>query len=311
MHPHSGSELERAGGQAVIEGVMMRSRTRAAVAVRLPDGSIAARILGSRPISSLGGMWRRPVLRGAAALIDSIRLGMEALNWSGARAEPGGGAPRRGGSLAGTALGAVLAVLLFGWLPLRLGMLAFAGSLWVNMAAGALRIAGFVLYIRLISMVPSIGRVFLYHGAEHQAIHAWEEGPDDLERRAEAQSPVHPRGGTSFMLLLMMMAIAFYSVVDTLVTLAAGRVVEAHWRVLYHLPMLPVVTGLSYEVLRLLDRRLESSRLARLLSAPGLLMQRMTTRKAGAREVEVAVTALKLAVGIDPGPSVALEGADG
>lgn len=299
--------LEKAGGQAVIEGVMMRSSTRAAVAVRTPDGSIAGRILDAEPLASRNPVWRRPVLRGAASLFDSLRMGMSALNWSAEIAEPAGKKGKGGGdgSFLSFALGLLLAAALFGWLPIRLGMLIGNDNhVWINLLAGLFRIAGFFAYVAAISLLPEIRRVFVFHGAEHQTIHAWEGGAEDLAGAAGLADPRHQRCGTSFIFLVMLLAVAFYSIVDSAVALATGSNPAAHWRMLYHLPLLPVVMGISYEILRIVDRNLEKSALARALAWPGLLLQKFTTRRAGPAEVEVAVAALKLAVGADPGPAV-------
>jgi len=300
--------LEKAGGQAVIEGVMMRSSTRAAVAVRTPDGSIAGRILDAEPLASRNPVWRRPVLRGAASLFDSLRMGMSALSWSAEIAEPAKEKGKGGGdgSFLSFALGVLLAAALFGWLPIRLGMLLSDGHVWINLLAGLFRIAGFFAYVAAISLIPGIRRVFVFHGAEHQTIHAWEGGADDLAGAAGLADPRHQRCGTSFSILGMLLPVAFYSGGDSTVALATGRNPAAHWRLLYHLPLLPLVMGISYEILRLVDRNLEKSPLARALAWPGLLLQKFTTRKAGPAEGEVAVAALRLAVGADPGPSVHL-----
>lgn len=287
----------------------MRSSTRAAVAVRMPDGSIAGRILDAKPLTSRSAIWRMPVFRGAASLIDSLRMGMTALNWSAeATASPsaGSGKSGRGESSFSMVVGLVVALVLFGWLPIRLGMLISSEHVLINLIAGCTRIAGFFAYVAGISLVPEIRRVFTFHGAEHQTIHAWESGASDLAASAENQDPRHQRCGTSFLFLVMLLAVVFYTIVDTGVAFALGGQPAAHWRTLYHLPLLPVVMGISYEVLRLVDRNLERSRLARAMAWPGLLLQRFTTRKAGAAEVEVAVAALRLAVGEDPGPGVTM-----
>lgn len=301
----------RAGGQAVIEGVMIRSGKESAVAVRAPDGSIRARRIGTRVLGA-EGIWKKPVFRGAATLIDTLRIGMAALNWSADAANPAG-KPSKGGSFQSflaTALGFALAIVLFAWLPLRLALVILPGgreNLWINLLAGLFRVAAFFAYVASISLMPSIRRIFVYHGAEHQTLHAWEKGAESLEQSAVLESPLHQRCGTSFLLLVILMGILFYAVVDTAMTALVGSSIQAHWRVLYHLPLLPLVMGLGYEVLRVIDRHLESSSLARLASAPGMLLQRMTTRRAGASEVEVAAAALRLATGGDPGPAVAVE----
>jgi uncharacterized protein YqhQ len=300
----------KAGGQAVIEGVMIRSGAAAAVAVRAPDGTIRAGRLGT-PVLGLKGIWKKPVFRGAAMLLDTLRIGMAALNWSAEAAEPES-VGKKGGfrSFAATATGLLLALVLFAWLPLKLAMVLLPGgraNLWINLFAGAFRVLAFFAYVAAISLIPSIRRVFVYHGAEHQTIHAWEKGLEPLVDGAAAESPLHPRCGTSFLLLVILLGILFYALVDTAATALAGTVIQAHWRVLYHIPLLPLVMGLSYEVLKVADRNLETSAVARAVSAPGMLLQRMTTRRAGRAEVEVAAAALELAVGIDPGEGVRVE----
>jgi uncharacterized protein YqhQ len=279
----------------------------AAVAVRAPDGTIVARRLSLRLLGA-SGPWRRPVLRGAATLVDTLRLGLSAISWSSDIAMP----PKEdsktgGGSSLPAVLGILLAVVLFGWMPLFAAMQIVPGgrdNLWINLLAGIFRVAAFFGYIAAISVMPSIRRVFTFHGAEHQTIHAWEHGAEPFEPAALAEKPMHARCGTSFTLLVMLLAILFYALVDTGVTAALGHGVSAHWRILYHLPLMPLVLGISYEILRAADKRLETSVIARAISAPGLLLQRMTTRRAGAGEIAVAAAALNVAAGLDPGPAV-------
>ena len=305
--------LEKAGGQAVIEGVMMRSSTRAAVAVRMPDGSITGRILDVKPLSSRNPIWKKPVFRGAASLIDSLRMGMTALNWSAEAVVPqstGSGKEGRGESTLSTVIAAAAALVIFGWLPIRLGMLVSDKHFVINLVAGCTRIVGFFAYVAGISLIPEIRRVFTFHGAEHQTIHARESGASDLVAAGENQDPRHQRCGTSFLFLVMLMSVVFYAMLDAGVAFVLDRQPAAHWRTLYHLPLLPVVMGFSYEILRLVDRNLERSKLARAMAWPGLLLQRFTTRKAGRAEVEVAVAALRLAMGEDPGPGVTMAVSD-
>jgi uncharacterized protein YqhQ len=299
----------KAGGQAVIEGVMIRSGAKSAVAVRTPGGAIRAGFIGTKPLGGGRDIWKKPVFRGAASLIDSLRIGLSALNWSADEAEPRDPGKKSGGfqSFMATALGLLLALVLFAWLPLRLALLILPGgreSLWINLLAGGFRVTAFFAYVASISLMPAMRRVFVYHGAEHQTLHAWEKGGEPLQEASLAESPLHPRCGTSFLLLVIVLGILFYAIVDTAATAVLGIPPAAHWRVLYHLPLLPLVMGLGYEVLRLADRHLETSALARAVSAPGMLLQRMTTRRAGREELEVAAAALMLATGGDPGAGV-------
>jgi len=266
-----------------------------------------------KPLSSRNPIWKKPVFRGAASLIDSLRMGMTALNWSAEAVVPqstGSGKEGRGESTLSTVIAAAAALVIFGWLPIRLGMLVSDKHFVINLVAGCTRIVGFFAYVAGISLIPEIRRVFTFHGAEHQTIHAWESGASDLVAAGENQDPRHQRCGTSFLFLVMLMSVVFYAMLDAGVAFVLDRQPAAHWRTLYHLPLLPVVMGFSYEILRLVDRNLERSKLARAMAWPGLLLQRFTTRKAGRAEVEVAVAALRLAMGEDPGPGVTMAVSD-
>lgn len=305
-------EESRVGGQAVVEGVMMRSPVGSAVAVRTSKGEIVARHLDMDRLCDRGGIWKKPVFRGAAMLVDTLRLGMKALNWSAAVAEDPGKTGDGSGSGSGlaTVLAVLTAVVLFAWLPLQSskwilsGADSPAGQFSVHLLAGGFRLVAFLLYIMAISLLPDVRRLFVYHGAEHQTIHAWEGGLEPLPEQAVTQSPLHQRCGTSFLLLVMLATILFYAVIDSLMILAVGVNPQAHVRILYHIPLIPFVMGISYEILRVADRHLETSRLARYVTAPGLLMQRLTTRKAGREEVAVAIASLRVSLGEDPGPDV-------
>jgi len=321
--PADGGTDAKTGGQAVIEGVMMKSPVSTAVAVRVGDGRILARILEMSQLRDRGPLWSRPVFRGAAVLIDTLRLGMKALNWSAgiaeeslaeakgeARSVPEGAGRKSGGGAGTTLLAFAMALVLFAWLPLQSSRWILGAStapsaqFLVHLLAGFFRIAAFLAYILAISLMKDVRRLFTYHGAEHQTIHAWEGGLEPLVDRAIEQSPLHPRCGTSFLLLVMLGTVLFYGVFDAAVVLLLGISPSPVVRVAYHLPLIPLVMGLSYEVLKAADARLESSALARVLTRPGLLLQKLTTRKAGREEIEVAVAALRLSLGIDPGPGV-------
>jgi uncharacterized protein YqhQ len=308
-------EESKAGGQAVIEGVMMRSPISTAVAVRTPGGKILARKLKMKQLKDGSRIWTKPIFRGAAVLIDTLRLGMKALNWSAEIAEGSSGSEKKDRSGAATFLTTasafVLAIVLFAWLPLQSskwilenGTSAAGQQFGIHMLAGLFRIIAFLIYLGAISFMPDVRRLFMYHGAEHQTIHAWEKGLSPLAENAVEQSPLHQRCGTSFLLLVMLGTILFYGVFDSLVVLMSGYNPSAFIRILYHLPLIPLVMGLSYELLKLADKHLETSALARAVTAPGLLLQKLTTRKAGLGEIEVAVASLYVSLGRDPGPEI-------
>jgi uncharacterized protein YqhQ len=307
----------KTGGQAVIEGVMMKSPVATAVAVRTRDGRILGKTLEMKQLRDRGPLWGKPVFRGAAILIDTLRLGMKALNWSAevaeeAEAEAAGrsGKKRQGGGLGTTALAFLMAIVLFAWLPLQASRWMISDTthpsaqFGLHLLAGFFRIAAFLIYLLAISLMKEVRRLFMYHGAEHQTIHAWEAGLEPLIDRAVEQSPLHQRCGTSFLLLVMLGTVIFYGVFDSLVVLFFGFSPSAVVRVLYHLPLIPLVMGLSYEILKLADSHLETSALARAVTYPGLMLQKLTTRKAGRDEVEVAVASLRISLGIDPGMPV-------
>jgi uncharacterized protein YqhQ len=317
-------EESKTGGQAVLEGVMMRSPVSTAVAVRTPDGTIIVKKLKIKELKNSGNIWAKPVFRGAATLIDTLRLGMKALNWSAEIAEESAGSGKKNGSsgfttFLTTAFAFTLAIVLFAWLPLQSSKwileggssaVTASGQFGIHMLAGLFRMIAFLLYLGAISFMPDVRRLFMYHGAEHQTIHAWEKGLSPLAEKAVEQSPLHQRCGTSFLLLVMLGTILFYGVFDSLVILITGYNPSALIRVLYHLPLIPLVMGLSYELLKLADKHLETSAIAKAVTAPGLLLQKLTTTTAGIREIEVAVASLYVSLGKTPGSDVEILGRD-
>jgi len=308
----------KTGGQAVIEGVMMHSPVSTAVAVRTPEGNILVRILEIDLLKNKSKVWGKPVFRGAATLIDTMRLGMASLNWSAEIAE---GDKDEKESRWNEFLGFIsqmaafaIAIGLFALLPLW-------GSVWIlesisepstgiqfaiHILAGIFRIIVFLGYLISISFLKDVKRLFTYHGAEHQTIHAYEKGLEPLAESALEESPLHQRCGTSFLLLVMVCSIIFYGIFDSVVILISGENPAPIIRVLYHLPLIPLVMGFSYELLRLADKNLETSALARAVTHPGLLMQKLTTRKAGLEEIEVAVASLRVSLKQNPGPGVTI-----
>jgi len=295
------------GGQALIEGVMMRSPGAYGVAVRRPDGSLA---LQRGKVFPLGKRWpvlKLPILRGCAVLFQSLFLGIKALNFSAEQAA--GGAPPSdpdtpanapakkelsGWAIAGSmATGLGLGVVLFLLLPLWLTQMAEKhwlgplSSLSFNLLDGGLRGVFFLLYIYLISRMKDIHRVFMYHGAEHKVVFAWEkQGPLTVDA-ARAQSRLHPRCGTSFLLFVLLVSIVLFALIPKTAPFLlklGGRLV-----------LVPVVAGLSYEVLRLTARKRAAPIFAALV-APGLALQRITTQEPTDDMLQVAIVALEEAL---------------
>ncbi len=307
------------GGQAIIEGVFMRAPGGAAAAVRKTDGTIVAKDMSYLIPAERTGILSKPIFRGAITLIDTMKMGFSALNWSAEtveeKKEDSGKKKSNIGMWLANIAAVALAIVLFAWLPLKLSGLIVDGinpssggveQFYIHIIAGAFRIVAFILYILAISLMPDIRRVFMYHGAEHQVIHAWEDGSDSLAVDAASASPLHARCGTSFLMYVMIVTILCYTIIDSLVYLVVGVSPSAHIRVLYHLPLIPLVMGISYEVLKMADKHLDTSAFARALSKPGLWMQRLTTRPATEKMLEVSETAAKMALGKDLPDSIVI-----
>jgi uncharacterized protein YqhQ len=270
----------RVGGQAVIEGVMMQHGPRVAVAVRTPEGEIEVRPL-QRPLR--GGRWTKiPFLRGPVRLYEMLTLGMRALRVSAELAAGQEGKTSRWEFPLMMITALVLVAGGFVALPVFLaGLLPLEHRLVVNLVEGGVRVAFFLLYLGGISLIPDIRRVFQYHGAEHQAVHAYEAGRPELEL-ARRKSPLHPRCGTTFLLLAVVISILVFSLLPAQ---------EIWLRILARLALLPVVAGVAYEVLMVGGRHPRGWWLRPFL-VPGLLLQRLTTRKPTEDQLEVALAAL-------------------
>lgn len=291
------------GGQAVMEGVMMRGPERVAVAVRKPDGTI---VLQDRPFSSiikkvkiLG--W--PILRGAVVLIESLVLGMQALSFSGDVAVEEENGPQKKKSF-GDQVWMVLAFVfafalglgLFFYLPLILtDWIGVKSGIGFNLVDGVIRIIFFLAYIFLISLWKDIRRVFEYHGAEHKSIFAFEEKKVLTVESAKPYTTLHPRCGTSFLFIVMITSIVIFSFL--------GRPDNVAER-LIRLAFIPFIGGVSYELIKLSDRG-SKNKIFKFFIYPGLWLQKITTNEPDEKQLEVAMVALKGALGQDPyvGPS--------
>lgn len=280
------SEHLNYGGQAVMEGVMMRGTRGLAVAVRAPDGGIRLRTEPLNPTLYAGRLARIPLLRGLPLLWDTLGLGMKALMWSAEVAAGEAGEAFRGGLgwVVGL-LGVGLGLLLFMALPSFLvGLLPFAlPSAVDNLLEAVVRLALILGYLWLVGRMPDIQRVFAYHGAEHKTINAYEDGAPLTVEHVQEYSTAHTRCGTAFLLTVVIVAM--------LVLAPLGRPALI-WRVTSRLVLLPLIIGLSYEFMRFSARYGERPWL-RWLVRPGLALQRLTTREPDDGMVEVAIQALQ------------------
>ena len=278
------------GGQAVLEGVMMRGRENWAVAVRRPEGGIYVEQRGLRPLAARVPLFRLPFLRGIGVLADSLAIGMRALSISGNQAlgEDEQLSDRQmGWSLA---IGAVFFSLLFilipatgtNWLSRHL-----PSNLAFNLVEGLVRLGFFLAYIALISQLKDIRRVFEYHGAEHKAIHCYEAKLPLSRDNVDRFPTLHVRCGTNFLLILFVVTLVLFTVGFSL----AGRP-PLLIRVPLQLVAVPVIVGIAYEGIRLGAGR-ERSALVRAIMKPGLWLQMLTTKPPSHDQIEVAIRALE------------------
>jgi uncharacterized protein YqhQ len=293
------------GGQAVLEGVMMRGVSTWAVAVRKPDGEIE---LTSEPLVSWAKrhrILRLPVIRGVVALGESLKIGFRALALS-ANAQLGedeaGRKEEIGGWMWGVtiALSIALAIGLFFVVPvgatsLIKDQLGSAVLFWL--VEGVLRTAIFIAYIVAISRLPDLRRVFEYHGAEHKTISCYEAGDRLVPARAEVYSRLHPRCGTSFLLIVMVLAIFVFAPIG---------LPEWYWLVLSRILGIPLIAGLSYEVIKWAGRN-RRQRWVRALMWPGLMLQNLTTREPDREQLAVAIAALAAVLAVESPEETARE----
>jgi len=270
------------GGQAVLEGVMMRGRDHWAIAVRRPDQSIH---LESFEINSLGQRYpwlARPGLRGVLALGQALSIGVRALTISANQSvEDEERLTPRQMALSMT-FAFVLFVAVFILLPffgLRFFRHQVSSSILRNVIEGLVRVLLFLGYLALIGRMKEIRRVFEYHGAEHKTIAAYEHGEPLDPERVNRYSTLHVRCGTNFLLIVMVLTILIYAAFGNHGVL---------WGIVFRIVAIPVIAGLSYEMLRL-GARYPHSMLMRALMAPGLWLQKITTRKPDRDEIEVAI----------------------
>jgi uncharacterized protein YqhQ len=304
------------GGQAVIEGVMMKGPLAYAVAVRKASGEIRVRDFPLVESASRKRIAKIPLVRGVVTMAVMLAIGYRALQYSADEAmadeEGAGGAAKDAGegtkgglAMAGAmAMALLLGVGLFFLLPLYATHLlaglvpALQGSVAFNLADGAIRVLVFVLYIVGITRMKDIRRVFEYHGAEHKVINAYEAKADLAPEAVRGYPRLHPRCGTSFLLFVMVISILVFSLIPRESSLLT--------KALLRLPLIPAIAGISYEVLRLSARKTRSPWF-RALVAPGLWLQRLTTREPDLPQIEVAIASFRRVSG-PPGSEVSLVG---
>jgi uncharacterized protein YqhQ len=294
------------GGQAVIEGVMMRTPHAYAVAVRRADGSIEVKREFVKRLSEYWKPLSWIIIRGFAVLVQSLSLGIRTLNYSAnvsmADVESSPDKPKKE-SKEGTTLllllpmvlGLAVAAFVFILLPLWItswlrGYFPIIHN-WVvfNLVDGVIRVVFFLTYLFFISCFKDIRRVFQYHGAEHKVVHTWEAGEDLTVENARSKTTLHPRCGTSFMLFVMVVSIVVFSIFKF----------SGFWAIfLSRLLLIPLISGLSYELIRFSAPRCRTG-FFRFVVLPGLSLQRVTTKEPSDDQLEIAINALKEALELE------------
>jgi uncharacterized protein YqhQ len=279
------------GGQAVLEGVMMRGPSNWSLAVRKRDGEIAQLNREINSVMARHRIFRLPVIRGVIALGESLAIGFRALAISANYAAQEEGDDEdvsteisRGAMIFAFAVAIGFALLLFkvtpalltSWLPIE------TTGVFV-VVEGLIRVTIFILYLVLISFLPDLKRVFQYHAAEHKAINAYEAGTPLTPENVQRFSLIHPRCGTAFLLWVMVIAIFVFAFIGQ---------PEWYWLIVSRIALLPVIAGIAYELIRFAGRHSDNPILMTLL-APGLWLQRLTTREPALDQVEVSIRALK------------------
>lgn len=289
-------EKKNIGGQAVIEGVMMRAPNKFVIAVRQPDGTIAVKRDDIKLDSNK--ILKKPIIRGLIGLYDALVLGIKALNFSAEKAMPEefekNGKASKMETFFSIFLGIALGILLFLYLPLQITELSKKlfpivehSFLVFNLVDGVLRIIFFVIYLLIISQMKDIKRVFSYHGAEHKCIYAYEAGKELTVENARFMSRFHPRCGTSFLLIVLIVSIFVFSLIPK----------DSHFLIKFgsRIIFMPLIAGISYEILKLSGKH-AGNVIVKILIAPGLWLQKITTREPDDAMLEVAMVSIKEAL---------------
>ncbi len=318
------------GGQAVMEGVMMRGKSVMATAVRDPDGEIQVESERVTPIEKKSKAYRMPFVRGVLNFVHSLIDGNRILMRSADVAVGDDEQPSKAEqwlrekhkinlgdilNVVSIVLGVALALAIFVWLPQWItGFLpesvfdktstGWAG-IWFNLAEGGIRLLIFILYILGISLIPSLKRVFMYHGAEHKTITCYESGEELTVENVKKCARVHDRCGTTFLFLVMIVSIIVFSLANIVVAkwlYTDSSRLNGFIRFVFKLLMLPIVAGVSYEILRLLAKT--KSKFFLIFKAPGLLLQRLTTREPSDDMLECAITAFNTVLQMEADPKI-------
>ena len=291
------------GGQAVMEGVMMRVPGAYATAVRDNKGVIRIDKHSFKSKTELYPFLKKPILRGLIGLFESLKMGYSTLQWSAEILESDGEELKENNifvEILLTIFSISLALGLFFVAPISLTTWLFERdqeAFIFNVISGLFRIIFFLTYLLLISLMKDVKRLFQYHGAEHKSVYNFESGSSLNIINAQTFPTQHPRCGTSFMFILMLVAILSFAILDSFIMLYVDEL-KIWMRLLLHIPFIPVVAGIGYEILKL-TAKYRNNFFFKILAQPGLWLQNITTKQPDDDQVEVALEALKEAFGDD------------
>ena len=289
------------GGQAVIEGVMMRVPGAYATAVRKKDGGVEIKRHSFESMITNNRFLSLPIIRGMIHLYESMKIGYGTLQWSAEISDPNINQSNKFLDSILSLLSIVFAIGLFFGLPIIsadffLNYFSFKeDTLIFNIISGIIRIALFLIYLISISFLKDVHRLFQFHGAEHKTVYNFESGQNINIDNAKLFSKEHPRCGTSFIFIVMLVSIFSFTIIDTFI-IALGVDLTVIKRLLFHIPCIPLVAGLSYEVLKIIAKY-QKYYLFKIFAYPGLLLQKITTQNPDDSQLEVAIAALKNAFG--------------
>lgn len=300
------------GGQAVIEGIMMRGSNGVATAIRKSNGEIEVDLKKIKPLTQKNKVFSLPIIRGFITLIDSLIIGIKTLNYSASFIEELDKESSKlddwieekfKGKATDIIMGIsfivsmALSILIFFIIPTfvanKFKIININNTISLNILEGIIRVSIFLIYILIISRMKDIKRVFEYHGAEHKTIFCYESNEELKPENAKHQGRLHPRCGTNFLFLVMIVSIILFSFTGW----------NSIWqRILYRIILLPVVSGITYEIIKWMGNN--KNFCAKILAYPGLMLQKLTTREPDLKQLEVAIVSLKVAEGIETVESI-------
>lgn len=286
------------GGQAVIEGVMMRNGSLLATAVRKPNGEI---VYKKTVFSDKRTKFTKiPFIRGAVVLFDSLVMGIKELTFSANQSEENEEEQLTNKEAVMTTIFSLaLGIGLFMVFPSLLGSFIFKNDrIYANIMEAVLRLVFFLVYIWGISFSKDVKRVFEYHGAEHKTIYTYENGDELTPENAKKYTTLHPRCGTSFLLIVMLIAIIVFSFMDFIIPVPKTALGKVVLKIVLRVGFMPLIAGISYEVQKYSSKHLDKL-WVRILASPGLALQKITTKEPDESQLEVAIVAMKVALGIE------------